>query len=104
MKNVGHHPHLHSFYLNFLADFGVAGGIVFAVMLFLIFKRLWTMSSNTKDSAMRALAYGLFWGFSGVLIGDCFDTLLLGPATAMELFWLIGITFRQSVNKGEKLI
>jgi O-antigen ligase len=92
-QNVQRHPHLHSFYLNFLADFGLAGIVILLPLFGIMLIELWAIASKKReaDPFIKTLSFGLFWGFIGILIGDFFDTLLLGPGTAMELFWLCGI-------------
>lgn len=90
MRGVGRHPHLHSFYLNLAADTGAIGFVLFAAVVLLLLRRLWQAGTGAHSWA-GALARGLFWAFVGVLVGDCFDTLLLGPRVAMELFWLAGL-------------
>jgi O-antigen ligase len=97
MQNVNRHPALHDFYLNFAADFGAFGLLIFVLALYLIMKRLWIISKN-GDVQLASLGLGLFWGLTGILIGDCFDTLLRGPGTAMELFWLTGLLFSYERN------
>ena len=98
LKSVGRHPALHSFYLNFAADFGLAGLAVFIAIMFFIFKGL-SKSFSSDDLFLSAAGIGLFWGLIAVLIGDMFDTLLRGPGVAMELFWLTGLVFRQIREK-----
>jgi O-antigen ligase len=89
-RTVQRHPHLHSFHLNLAADMGLTGTVLFTgilIVLLLGLKKVSVVSSGFE----RMLATGLIWGFAGVLIGDCFDTLLRGPGVAMELFWLAGL-------------
>jgi len=95
MRNLGRHPALHSFYLNLTADFGLAGLLIFIIIIALIFKRLLTIL-HLSDNPANVFAFGLFWGLIGLLIGDCFDTILRGPGVAMEFFWALGIVFRLS--------
>lgn len=92
MRNVMRHPHLHSFYLNLAADFGLTGLVLFFCIIFFALRKLWK-AAHRNNGFSSALAYGVFFGFCGLLIGDCFDTLLRGPGVAMEMFWLIGILF-----------
>ena len=98
LKTVGRHPALHSFYLNFAADFGLAGLAIFIMILYFIFKGL-LKSFSSNDLFLSAAGIGLFWALIGVLIGDMFDTLLRGPGVAMELFWLTGLILRQIKEK-----
>jgi O-antigen ligase len=97
-QNLDRHPALHSFYLNFAADFGLAGLAIFVIIMAHVFKRLASvMAARDGEQAVSGtdgiLAFGLFWGLIGLLIGDCFDTLLRGPGVAMELFWVLGMVF-----------
>jgi len=94
LKNVGRHPALHSFYLNFAADFGLVGFFIFLAILYFTFKGL-SASFGSDNLFLASAGMGIFWGLAAVLIGDMFDTLLRGPGVAMELFWLIGLVFRQ---------
>jgi O-antigen ligase len=94
-RAVQRHPHLHSFYLNLAADFGFIGVVLFMLITFRALQGLWA-AARAGDPFVRAMAFGLFWGFIGVLIGDSFDTLLRGPGTAMELFWLTGLVLGQA--------
>jgi hypothetical protein len=91
MQAVRKHNHLHSFYLNFCADFGLTGGAILFIIVLSLLTKLWRAGLSGRGFP-SALAFGVFWGAAGILAGDCFDTLLRGPATAMELFWLIGLT------------
>ncbi|MCX5782174.1 MAG: O-antigen ligase family protein [Elusimicrobia bacterium] len=97
LKKVGRHPHLHSFYLNFTADFGLVGLLIFAAIAYFIFTGL-IKTFRSTDLFLAAIAIGVFWGFIGIFIGDSFDTLLGGPGVAMELFWFLGLIFSQSRN------
>ncbi|MGA2089977.1 MAG: O-antigen ligase family protein, partial [Endomicrobiales bacterium] len=98
MRSVSRHPHLHDFYLNFLADMGAMGFVLFAGIIYLLLQRMWSAGRST-DAFTAALGRGLFWALTGVLIGDCFDTLLLGPWTAMEIFWLSGLVMGSSISR-----
>ena len=98
LKTVGRHPALHSFYLNFAADFGLGGLVIFIGIVFFMFKGL-LKSFSSDDLFLSAAGIGLFWGLVAVLIGDMFDTLLRGPGVAMELFWLTGLVLRQIREK-----
>ncbi|OGS08419.1 MAG: hypothetical protein A2204_08240 [Elusimicrobia bacterium RIFOXYA1_FULL_47_7] len=93
------HTHLHSFYLNFMADFGLAGFVIFILMVFYWLKTVWT-AYHSGSNFNKAVSFGLFWGIIGILAGDSFDTLLRGPGVAMELFWLTGIVI--GLNESEK--
>jgi O-antigen ligase len=94
MRNVQRHPHLHSFYLNFAADFGLLGMVFLVTIIVQLLMGIWR-ATRSEDDFTRSFAVGLFWAFIGTMIGDCFDTLLLGPGTAMELFWLTGLVLGQ---------
>jgi len=99
MKNVSRHPALHSFYLNFAADFGIIGFLIFVGILYFIFCGL-DKSFYCGDDFLVSVGAGLLWGLVGILIGEMFDTLLRGPGVAMEVFWLTGLVFRQLKEKG----
>lgn len=89
-QSVSRHPHLHSFYLNMAADFGLTGFAIFAAIFAVLLMQLWRAASS-GTGFLPAAAAGLFCGIVGVLFGDCFDTLLRGPGVAMELFWAAGL-------------
>ncbi|MCB4792500.1 MAG: O-antigen ligase family protein [Elusimicrobia bacterium] len=89
-----HHPHLHSFYLNFAAEFGLLGMLVLFFVFYSWLKEVWKMYL-LSDGFYKAVAFGLFWGIIGIMFGDCLDTLLRGPGVAMELFWLTGLIMGQ---------
>jgi hypothetical protein len=65
------------------------------VLFWFLLRDLFQVSA-ANDPYLRSLAFGLMWAFAGVMVGDCFDTLLRGPGTAMELFWLAGLVLRQA--------
>ncbi len=65
MKSVSRHPALHSFYLNFAADFGFSGFLIFLAILYFLFSGL-NKSFYCKDEFLASLGSGLIWG----LIGD----------------------------------
>ncbi|MBQ3835430.1 MAG: O-antigen ligase family protein [Elusimicrobia bacterium] len=79
--------HMHSMYFNLVADFGTIGFVLFCVIIFLIFKRLYI--SYKKEGSILALC--LLFAWISLLIGDCFDTVLRGPRVAMDYFWLTGL-------------
>lgn len=95
-----HYNHLHSFYLQITAEFGLIGLGLFCWIVWLILSRLFNVM-QCGEGFERALAFGVFWGFIGVLFGDIFDTLLRGPGTAMELFWLTGLVLGRERDKAE---
>ncbi|OGS24161.1 MAG: hypothetical protein A2314_03710 [Elusimicrobia bacterium RIFOXYB2_FULL_50_12] len=91
-KNVMTFPHLHSFYLNLAADFGLTGLVIFFVITFAWLKKIhrcFTVGAGIN----RVVAFGLFWGVIGILAGDMMDTFLRGPRVGMDLFWLTGLLF-----------
>jgi O-antigen ligase len=92
--SLKHHGHLHSFYLNFAAEFGVLGLVILFFIFYTILKSVHEMH-KISDGLFKAVAFGLFWGFIGIMLGDCLDTLLRGPGVAMELFWLTGLLMGQ---------
>ncbi|MBN1823576.1 MAG: O-antigen ligase family protein [Endomicrobiales bacterium] len=100
-RQVQRHPHIHSFFLNFLSDFGLVGFLIFGAIVVSLFRRL-SSSAASADAISKTLAYGLIWTLVCALIGDLFDTLLTGPGFAMEIFWLAGITLRQLRIENEK--
>jgi O-antigen ligase len=95
-RDVQKHPHLHNFYLNLAADFGLIGLVLFGGMIYLILRSAWDIGLHDPEPFFRAFGFAVFWGFLGVLVGDCFDTLLRGPGTAMEVFWLAGLVLGRS--------
>lgn len=86
------HVHLHSFYLHVAAEFGLLGLAAVILLFYSLLKRIYS-AGHSLSGFERALAVGLFFGIIGILIGDMFDTLLRGPGTAMEVFWLSGLIF-----------
>lgn len=96
-KNVQTFPHLHSFYLNLAADFGLTGLAMFIIIAFFWLKKLY--SYFIFDSGFnKAIAFGLFWGLIGLLAGDMLDTFLRGPRIGMDYFWLTGILFSRAIT------
>lgn len=83
--------HLHSMYLNLLAEFGIIGFVLFGIIILLIFKNLY-ICYKEKHSV---LALCLLFAWISLLIGDCFDTVLRGPRVAMEYFWLTGLVLNK---------
>ena len=83
--------HLHSMYLNLLAEFGIVGFILFGIIILLIFKNLYI--SYKEEHSILALC--LLFAWMSLLIGDCFDTVLRGPRVAMEYFWLTGLVLNK---------
>ncbi len=87
--------HLHSMYLNLLAEFGIIGFILFGIIILLIFKNLYI--SYKEEHSILALC--LLFAWISFLIGDCFDTVLRGPRVAMEYFWLTGLALNKIKSK-----
>ena len=94
-QKLDRHPALHSFYLNLAADFGLAGVLIFVIIMFNVYRKLFRIMS-VDEGTVGLFGFGIFWGLTGLLIGDCFDTLLRGPGVAMEFFWLFGMVLRLS--------
>ncbi|MFA7074936.1 MAG: O-antigen ligase family protein, partial [Endomicrobiaceae bacterium] len=90
--------HLHSMYINLLADLGVVGISIFVLMLFYIFKRL--IYVYKKNNSLLALALIFCW--ISVLIGDNFDTILRGPRVAMDYFWITGLVLGGTLANNKK--
>ena len=101
-RNLDRHPALHSFYLNFAADFGLAGFAIFVIIMASILMKLAAVMGS-KDGFADAAAFGLFWGLLGLLVGDCFDTILRGPGVAMELFWALGMVLRNTRERSKEI-
>ncbi len=98
--NAGNAVHMHSIYFNMLSDFGLAGMILFVLLIYFIFKRL--VYCYKRENSLLALALVFCW--ISVLVGDCFDTVLRGPRVAMEYFWITGLVLGGTlinVNKKE---
>ena len=107
-RSVQRHPHLHSFYLNTGADFGLAGlGLFFLIIAWWARTALAVFLSS--EGFLKAFAFGILLGGGGILLGELFDTLLRGPGVAMEFFWLAGLLagarqhIRNNVTKGEDI-
>lgn len=79
--------HLHSLYLNIIAEFGLVGLAIFAYMIFQILKRLYAV--YVQENSLFALAMIFAW--MSLLIGENFDTILRGPRVAMDYFWITGL-------------
>jgi len=90
--------HLHSMYINLLADFGLTGIVIFVFLLFHIFKRL--VNSYKTNNSLLALALIFCW--ISLLIGDNFDTVLRGPRVAMDYFWITGLVLGGTLAKNKK--
>ncbi|MDD2523821.1 MAG: O-antigen ligase family protein [Endomicrobiaceae bacterium] len=90
--------HLHSMYINILADFGIVGIIIFGFLVFFIFKRL--IYVYKQHNSLFALALIFCW--ISVLIGDNFDTVLRGPRVAMDYFWLTGLVLGGTLINSKK--
>ena len=94
--------HMHSFYINTLADFGLTGLILFTVLIVQILKRLYSV--YVSENSLFALAMIFAW--MSLLIGENFDTILRGPRVAMDYFWITGLilggTLAQKLGKKYK--
>lgn len=89
--------HLHSMWLNVLAEFGSVGFILFCIMIFLIMTNLYYEYKHNNS----LLSLCMLFAWISLLIGDCFDTVLRGPRVAMDYFWLTGLILAKSNNKTE---
>ncbi len=90
MRGVQRHHHLHSLYLHLGADFGLAGLLLFLAIAGLILRDGARLLSS-GDNFVQSLGTAVFFSVTGILAGDCFDTLMRGPGVAMEVFWLAGM-------------
>lgn len=92
------HAHLHSFYLNLTAEFGLIGFLIFTIIFLQIFVKLWETYKTEKDLS-KTIGIGLLFGVFTIMVGECFDTHLRGPEVAMDLFWLIGLISGDRTNQ-----
>ncbi|MBR34434.1 MAG: hypothetical protein CMH78_02960 [Nitrospinae bacterium] len=92
------YSHLHSFYLNLAAEFGLTGFLIFVIIFSLLFVKLLSIY-KTELCLSKAVGVGLLFGFFSVMVGECFDTQFRGPQVAMDLFWMVGIMSGDSANK-----
>ncbi len=79
--------HLHSIYLDLLANFGIVGLLLFLTIVCLILINL--IRAYLKDGSVLKLAMIFAW--SAVLIGDYVDTILASAFPSSLYFWLTGI-------------
>jgi oligosaccharide repeat unit polymerase len=94
-EKLTEYGHLHSIYLNILADFGIIGFILFILIIICLFRRL--IQVYKEQNSLLALA--LIFSWISLLIGDTFDVFLSGNRVAMEYFWLTGIVLGGTQNK-----
>jgi len=80
----GRMKHLHNVYATMAAECGIIGLALFLWALTALAVRL-----KRGDAMSRAL----FWGYMGFLVGNLFDSQLLGPSAGMDFFFLAGLFF-----------
>jgi len=80
----GRMKHLHNVYATMAAECGLIGLALFLWALMALAVRL-----RRGDAMSRAL----FWGYIGFLVGNLFDSQLLGPSAGMDFFFLAGLFF-----------
>ena len=67
-------------------------GLVYVVLGLAFF--LWAlMALAVRRRRGDAMSRALFWGYVGFLVGNLFDSQLLGPSAGMDFFFLAGLFF-----------
>lgn len=87
----------HNFYLHVLAEFGIAGGAFFLVMVFMIAQAFWRARRTPgltleEQEAITGLLYGAF----AVLMAGCFEAVLMAglrPNIVIWVFWGLGLRY-----------
>lgn len=87
--------HPHQILLQVLAELGLAGGLLFAVLMGMLFWRIVRFCRNTPEGARRAEGVVLFSILAGVLLMGCFDSLWYHNG----LFWLFWVLCAMHKNR-----
>jgi O-antigen ligase len=74
--------HLHNVYATVAVENGLIGLGLFSWML---------VATGRKLFSGDRIARALFWGYVGLLIGNLFDTQLMGPSAGIDFFFLAGL-------------
>ena len=90
--------YLHSTYLEILANNGIAGLILFLLIILYILKELSFIYKTTGE----ILSLGMIFAWISILLGDNFDTLLLHPYFASLYFLFTGLALRMKVKIDSK--
>lgn len=86
-KNINKLPHFHNIYLQIILDFGILGFVLFVILIFFIFRRLFYLYKKTKSPYFLMLIFA----WCSVLISENFDCLLTNPFFSGQSFWITGL-------------
>ena len=81
--------YVHNDYLQFLAELGIAGFLVAAVLIGSITRRVARLAGDRSDGRWPALA--CLGALTAILVHSAFDFNLYTPANAAVLAWICGL-------------
>ena len=98
ITDIDKNGHLHSVYLDILANFGLTGLIIFLILILYILKEL----IYTYKTTNSVLALAVFFAWICILIGDIFDMTIKVPFVSSLYFWFTGLALRMKVKIDNK--
>jgi O-antigen ligase len=98
ITDIDKNGHLHSAYLDILANFGLTGLIIFLILILYILKEL----IYTYKTTNSVLALAVFFAWICILIGDIFDMTIKVPFVSSLYFWFTGLALRMKVKIDNK--
>ena len=94
ITDIDKNGHLHSAYLDILANFGLTGLIIFLILILYILKEL----IYTYKTTNSILALAVFFAWICILIGDIFDVTIKSPFVSSLYFWFTGLVLKNNKN------
>ncbi len=79
----------HNQYIQIASETGFIGLLTFIFFLVFILGYLWQNYRKVRDLYFKRFYFALFFGFLGLDIAFCFDTVFFGGSTTLALFWLL---------------
>lgn len=94
-EELGYLNVFHNIYLNIMVDFGIIGFILFILIFYNIFKRLFFLYKQTKSVYYLMLIFA----WSSILVADNFDCFLKSAFFSGQCFWITGLILGGTSDK-----
>lgn len=91
--------HPHQILLQVFAELGLAGGLLFAVLMGMLLGGIVRFCRNTPEGERRAEGVVLFSILAGALLMGCFDSLWYHNGL-FWLFWVLCAMYKNRMSEG----
>ncbi len=91
----------HNDYLNLLTDYGLVGGVIVAVFIVAVSRRLWKKLDWTETWRLKLVRFSVLCGWAGILLHSLVDFNMHIEGNAAIVCALIGLGLRKSEDESE---